>query len=325
MKRKITVLALCAMVFALSGSVSAPQPLKIPRIGFLSAASPSAAAFRIEPFRQGLRELGYLEGKTIVIEYRFAERKLDRLAALAAELVGLNVNVIVTSGPIPTRAAKETTKKIPIVFAFDSDPVGNGFVASLARPGGNITGLSNLAPEISGKRLELLKDVVPKLSRVAVLGISPNPGNATALKETQLAARALGVQIQSIAIRAREDIEGAFQAARKGLADAILVLNSPPFIETPIAAFAVKARLPAIYFNSAIVAAAGLMSYGASLADLDRRAATYVNKILKGARPADLPVEQPTKFELVVNLKAANQIGLTIPPDVLARADKVIR
>jgi putative tryptophan/tyrosine transport system substrate-binding protein len=321
----IFIRILIIAIALVAGIADAQQPKKIPRIGFLSTSSPSSASFRTEPFRQGLRELGYVEGKSIVIEYRYAERKLDRLPALAAELVRIKVDIIVTAGPGGTRAAKDATNTIPIIFAFDNDPVGNGFVATLARPGGNITGLSNIATEISGKGLELLKDVVPKLSRVAVLGFATNPGNAPALKETELAARTFGVRIQSLAIRSREDIEGAFRAANKGRADAVLVLNSPPFIETRIVEFAAKARLPAVYFNTAIVGEGGLMSYGASLGDLDRRAATYVNKILKGAKPADLPVEQPTKFELVINLKTAQEIGLTIPPNVLARADKVIR
>jgi len=325
MKHIIALLVIFVTLAACGAVATAQQVKKIPLIGFLSAASPSIASFRTEPFRQGLRELGYVEGKNIVIEYRYAEGKLDRLPALAAELVRLKVDVVVTTGPIPTRAAKEATNTIPIVFAFDSDPIGNGFVASLARPGGNITGLSTLAPELSGKQLELLKEIVSRLSRVAVFGISTNPGNAQALRETELVARAFGVQIQYLAIRNPKDTEDVFRAASKGRADAVLVLNSPPFIETRIVDLAVKGRLPAIYFNSAIVDDGGLMSYGASLADLDRRAATYVDKILKGAKPADLPVEQPTKFELVINLKTAKQIGLTIPPNVLARADKVIR
>jgi putative ABC transport system substrate-binding protein len=211
-------------------------------------------------------------------------------------------------------------------MTFDSDPVANGYVASLARPGGNITGLSNVAPEISGKRLEILKEVVTKLSRVSVFGMSNNPGNTVSLRETEAAARALGVQLQYLDIKDSHDVGEAFGAARKGRADAVLVLNFPPFVgQTLIPELAIKNRIPTIYFNSGFVESGGLMSYGASLADLDRRAAIYVDKILKGARPADLPVEQPTKFELVINLKAAKQIGLPIPPNVLARADRVIR
>jgi putative ABC transport system substrate-binding protein len=241
--------------------------------------------------------------------------------------VRLKVDVIVTSGATVTRAAKEATSTIPIVMAQDPDPVGNGFVASLARPGGNITGLATLRPEISGKRLELLREVVPKLSRVAVLGTSTMPGNAQALKETELAAGAFGVKLQYLDVRSSKDIDTAFRAASKGRADAVLILGGSVLLSqrTQIADLAVKSRLPAIYYDPQFVEAGGLMTYGVNLADLDRRAATYVDKILKGAKPADLPVEQPIKFEFIVNLKAAKQIGLTIPPNVLVRADKVIR
>jgi putative ABC transport system substrate-binding protein len=274
-----------------------------------------------------LRELGYVEGKSIVIEYRWAEGKFDRLPDLAAELVRLKVNVIVTVGPPATRAAKEATSTIPIVMAQDDDPVGNGFIASLARPGGSITGLATLAPEISGKRLELLKETIPRLSRVAVLGNSTRPGNAQLVKETELAAGALGVKLQYLDVLSSKDIETAFRAASKGRADAVLVLASPIVRDqsTQIADLAAKNRLPAMYSNSEYVETGGLMSYAADIVAMFRRAATYVDKILKGAKPADLPVEQPTKFELIINLKAAKQIGVTIPPNVLARADKVIK
>jgi putative tryptophan/tyrosine transport system substrate-binding protein len=327
MKKKNTRLAVCALLFALSVSAEAQQTTKVPRIGYLTGASPSSMSARTEAFRQGLRELGYMEGKNIVIEYRYAEEKLDRLPALAAELVRLKVDVIVSGGPGATRPAKEATNTIPVVMTFDNDPVGNGFVGSLARPGSNITGLATLAPELSGKQLELLKEIVPKLSRVAVLGSSTNPGYAQALKETGLAAGALAVKLQYLDVREPRDIESAFRAAGKGRAEAVLVLGNPVLASqrTQFANLAVKTRLPAIYWRSDIVESGGLMSYGVSFSDLDRRAATYVDKILKGAKPADLPVEQPTKFELVINLKAAKQIGLTIPPNVLARADRVIR
>jgi putative ABC transport system substrate-binding protein len=314
------------MLLALCASADAQQPTKIPRIGYLTADSRSAHAdVRAEAFREGLRELGYVEGKNIVIEWRQAEGKLDRLPALAAELVRLKVDVIVTGGPTATRPVKAATTTIPIVMTQDSDPVGNGFIASLARPGGNITGLSNLAQEISGKRLEILKEVVPKLSRVAVLGMSTNPGNSQSLRETELAAGALGVQVQYLDIRDSKDIDAALRTASKGRADAVLVLNFPGNISRGMPELAVKNRLPAIYYGSTIVDRGGLMSYGASITDLDRRAATYVDKLLKGAKPADLPVEQPIKFEFIINLKAAKQIGLTVPPNVLVRADKVIR
>jgi putative ABC transport system substrate-binding protein len=281
----------------------------------------------MEAFRQGLTELGYAEGKNIVIEYRWAAGKIERLPALMAELVRLNVDVIVTAGPSPTRSAKEATATIPIVMAWDYDPVGNGFVASLARPGGNITGLSTLAPEISGKQLELLKEILPKLSRVAVLGTSTVPGNAEALRATELAAKTLTVRLQYLDIRDPQEIEPAFEAARGGRAEAVLALASRVLFSqrTQIANLAVKRRLPVVYGDREHVEAGGLMTYGVSINDLFRRAATYVDKILKGAEPAELPVEQPTRFELVINLKTAMQIGLTIPPHVLARADRVIK
>ena len=316
-----------AFVFVGGVVAQAQQPTKNPRIGFLSATLLSTISPRIEAFRQGLRELGYVEGKNIVIEWRSAEGKLDRVPALAAEVVGLKVDVIVTGGATDTRAAKEATSMIPIVMAQDSDPVGGGFVASLARPGGNITGLSTLAPEVSGKRLELLKEIIPKLSRVAVLGISTRPGNAQSLKEVELAARELKVEIQYLDVLDIKEIEPVFRAATKGRAEAVLVLQSPFFNSQrkQLVDLAVKSRLPWIYPQTEYTEAGGLMYYGANTPDLFRRAATYVDKILKGTKPADLPVEQPKKFEFIINLKAAKQIGLTIPPNVLARADRVIR
>ena len=319
---------LCALLLALYLPAQAQQPKKVSRIGYLTGVSPSTNSTRHEAFRQGLRGLGYVEGKNIVIEWRSAEGKFDRLPALAAELVRLKVDIIVTGGGATTRAVKEATTAIPIVMAQEGDPVGNGFVASLARPGGNITGLSSLAPELSGKRVELLKEIIPKLSRVAVLGNSAQPGNAQALKEMELAAKAFGVQLQYLDVLGPKDIGTAFRGAGKGRADAVLILLAGLVAtsERPqITDLAVKSRLPAIYDRPEAMEYGGLMSYGVSTADLDRRAATYVDKILKGAKPADLPVEQPTKFEFIINLKAAKQIGLTIPPNVLARADRVIR
>jgi putative tryptophan/tyrosine transport system substrate-binding protein len=261
------------------------------------------------------------------VEYRFADGKPERLPALAAELVRVKVDIIVTAGPIPTRAAKEATSTIPIVMVYDDDPVGNGFVASLAHPSGNITGLSALAPELSGKRLELLREIVPKLSRVAVLGTSTQPGYTQVLRETKLAGGALKVKLQYLDVLDPKDIETAFRAAGKGRDDAVLTMTSAILYaqRALLAARAVKSRLPAIYHQSQFVEDGGLISYGVSFTDLDRRAATYVDKILKGRKPADLPVEQPTKFELVINLKTAKQIDLTIPPSVLVRADRVIR
>jgi putative ABC transport system substrate-binding protein len=314
-------------ILAAAFTAAAQQPKKVPRIGYLCPTRPSSLLARTEAFRQGLNELGYIEGKNIALEYRWAEGKIARLPDLAAELVRLKVDVIVTCGPVATRSAKEATATIPIVMAFDSDPVGNGFVASLARPGGNITGLSTLAPELSGKQLEFLKEIVPKLSGVAVLGTSTWPGNAQLLKETELAAGAFGVKLQYLDILDPKDIETAFRAATKARADALLVLVSGVFADhrTQIANLALQSRLPVTYYRREFVEDGGLMSYSVSYTDLDRRAATYVDKILKGAKPADLPVEQPTKFEFVINLKAAKQIGLTIPQSVLYRADKVIK
>ena len=314
------------MLFALSLSAEAQQPAKIPRIGFLGATTLPATSARIEAFRHGLRELGYTEGKNIVIEYRWAEGKIERLPDLAAELVRLKVDVIVTSSAAPTRAAKESTTTIPVVMANDNDPVGIGHVASLARPGGNVTGVSTYAPEISGKQLELLKEVVPKLSRVAVLGTSTNSGYAQVVREIELAAAAFGVKIQNLDVLDPKDLETRFREASKGRAGAVIVLASPVVSQrTQFAELAVKNRLPAIYPQTEYMEAGGLMYYGANTADLFRRAATYVDKILKGRTPADLPVEQPMKFEFIISLIAAKQIGLTIPPNVLVRADKVIR
>jgi putative ABC transport system substrate-binding protein len=327
MKAKILVYALLALILTTIHLAVAQQPKKVSRIGFLSVTSPSTISDRTEAFRQGLRELGYVEGKNIVIEWRWAEGKLDRLPDLAAEIVHLKVDIIVSPGPAVTLVLKDATKTIPIVMAFDSDPVGSAFVASLARPGGNITGLATLAPEISGKRLELLKETVPRLSHLAVLGTSVEPGTAQSLKETELAAGAFGVQVQYLDVLAPKDIETAFQAASKGRADAVLVLLSFVFNShrTQVIELAAKSRLPAIYYATEWMEDGGLMTYGVSRTDSFRRAAIYVDKILKGARPEDLPVEQPTKFEFIINLKAAKRIGLTIPPNVLARADNVIK
>jgi putative tryptophan/tyrosine transport system substrate-binding protein len=304
----------------------AQQTTKVTPIGYLSGPSLSANAARIEAFRQGLRELSYVEGKNIVIEWRSADGKLDRLPALAAELVRLKVAVIVTSGGAPTRRAKEATSTIPIVMTNDPDPVGDGFVASLARPGGNITGLSTFAPELSGKRLEILREVVPKLSRVAVLGSSTATGYAQTLKEIEPAAKAFKMQLQFLDVLHAKDMETAFRAASKGRAQGVLTLNSAILgsQRAQIAELAVKKRLPVMYHQSEFVEAGGLMFYGVNVPDLSRRAASYVDKILKGAKPADLPVEQPTKFELVINLKAAKALGLTIPQSILLRADQII-
>jgi putative ABC transport system substrate-binding protein len=320
---------LLILVLESYGAVAqAQQPAKVPRIAWLTNTPLSANADRREAFRQGLHELGYVEGKNIFIEWRSTEGKSGRAAEFAAELVRQRVDVIVTAGSGGTRAAQKATSTIPIIMASDDNPVGNGFVASLARPGGNITGLSQVSPELSGKRLEILKEVVPKLSRVAVMRTSISQIDAQLTKEVASAASALGVRLQYLDVLSAKDIEPAFVSAKKEKADAVLEnitgsLRSAQRKE--IAALAVKHRLPLMRERPEHVEAGGLMSYGVSLPDLDHRAATYVDKILKGAKPADLPVEQPTKFKFIVNLKTAKQIGLTIPPNVLVRADKVIR
>ena len=322
----LTVISALVPLLITFGVVEA-QSKKVARIGVLFTSSPSPRSARIEAFRQGLRELGYVEGKDIIIEYRYGEGKPDRLPMLAAELIALNVAIIVTGGSSPTHAAKEATTNIPIVMTQDIDPVGNGFVVSLARPGGNITGLSNFAPELGGKRIEILKEIVPRLSRVAVLGGLSLVLNAEGLREVELAAGAFGVQLYYFDVRDLKDVETAFRAAAKSPAQAVLVLPSSVLIShtKQVAQFAFKSRLPAIYYAAEFAEEGGLLSYAPNFPDLSRRAATYVDKILKGTNPAELPIEQPTKFELVINLKTAKQIGLTIPPHVLARADRVIK
>jgi putative tryptophan/tyrosine transport system substrate-binding protein len=329
-KRKLFGLALSALLFAPCFPAEAQQPTKIIRIGYLTNAPLSSIAEigTLGAFRQGLRELGYIEGKNIVIEARSGELSFERQRALATELVRLKVDVIVAGGSGDIRAAKEATSTIPIVMVQGGDPIASGFVASLARPGGNITGLATLRPELSGKQLELLKEIVPGLSRVALFTSSTAQDYARIQKELEQAAVALRLKLQHVDIRGPNDIEPAFQAAVKGRVDAIVLQLSGPILATNgklIRELAVKNRLAVIDRRATDVEAGGLMSYGVSFLDLYRRAATYVDKILKGAKPADLPVEQPTKFEVVINLKTAKQIGLTIPPNVLARADRVIK
>ena len=326
MTKKIILLALCSLLLAPCSAVEAQQPTKIPRIGILapdSSAFPASA--RYDSFRQGLRELGYIEGKTIFIEIRYAEGKQDRLSDIATELVKLKVDVIVTATRPGVLAAKNATSAIPIVFAAVGDPVRAGLVSSLARPGGNITGLSIIETELFGKRLELLKETFPKITRVAYFRDATSQGTGSA--EMQAAARALGLQLQSLDVRSAKDFDGAFEAVLKERAQALTTAASPVISanQQRIVAFAAKNRLPALYPYREFIEAGGLMFYGVSFSDLFRRAATYVDKILKGAKPADLPVEQPTKFEFVINLITAKQIGLTIPPNVLVRADKVIK
>ncbi len=321
-----------AFIGTLAGALAAPlvaeaqAPAKVPRIGFLSPLSRTDDP-RLEAFLQGLRELGYVEGQTIAIEYHFAEGRPERLPALAAELVRLKVDVIVTAAPAASEAAKQATSTIPIVFGVAGDPVAVGLVASLARPGGNITGLASIAPEVVGKQLELLKEVAPKVSRVAILQNPSNPGHPVVLRQAESAARALGVQLHIVEARIPSEIEAAFAAMRSHRAGGVLVLRDALFLaqRTQIAALAAKSRLPAVYGFREQAEAGGLMAYGANVSLMYWRAATYVDKILKGARPADLPVEQPTKFELVINLKTAKALGLTIPPSLLQRADEVIQ
>ena len=328
MKKTTLLSVLVVAVKLIIGVVAeAQQPTKIPRIGFLSSLSPAAVAARMDVFRQGLRELGYVEGQNIIIEYRYAEGKLDRLPDLAAELVRLKVDVIVTGGPAVNRSAKEATVTIPIVMALDNDPVGNGYVASLARPGGNITGLSTLAPEISGKQMELLKEIVPKLSRVAVFGNSGQPGNPQALRETELAAAAFKAQLQYLDVRHPKDIETAFREASKARAGAVLVLGNVVVTSHPkrFVELAAKSRIPLVGDWGSWAADGALLSYGPNIGEMIRRVAVHVDKILKGTKPTDIPVERPTKFELIINLNAAKAIGLTVPPNVLVRADKVIQ
>jgi putative tryptophan/tyrosine transport system substrate-binding protein len=280
-----------------------------------------------EVFRQGLRELGYVEGKNLIIEYRYGEDKLERLPVLAEELVRLKVDVLVTSATTATLAAKDVTRTIPIVFLGVSDPVAFGLVDSLARPGGNLTGFTNISAVLAGKRLELLKETIPTLSRVAVLWSPNSPGNAQQWKESQLPARELGLQLHSLEVNTADKYEGVFREATKARIAALVVTQSPLATTNrkQIADLAIRNRLPAIYGRADYVDSGGLMSYGADQAEPFRRAAVFVDKILKGTKPADIPVEQPTKFEFVINLKAAKQIGLTIPPNVLARADRVIK
>jgi putative ABC transport system substrate-binding protein len=295
-------------------------------IGFLSVNTRTAMKARAEAFDQGLRELGYVDGQNAFVEYRFAEGKIDRLSALADELVRLKVSVIVTEGTTATRHAKEITSTIPIVMAQDPDPVGTGFVSSLARPGGNITGLSNLRTDLGAKRLEILKDTIPSLAQVAVIGTSATPGNAQTLADVERAAGLLAIRLQIVDVSGPQDIETAFEAAINGHAGAVLVLASPYLLSNRArtANVALKSRIPTMYYTSDFVKDGGLMSYGVSATDLFRRAATYVDKILKGANPAELPIEQPSRFEFIINLQAAKPIGLSIPPVVLSRADEVI-
>jgi putative ABC transport system substrate-binding protein len=319
---------ICALLFTLCFSAEAQQRKDLPRIGLLIGSSASSNAARIEAFQQGLRQHGYVEGQNVYVEYRYSRGKADEYPKLAAELVSLKVDLIVAGGGSSlARAVKETTKTIPIVMTGGSDPVGGGLVASLARPGGNITGLTAIAAELAGKRLELLKETLPRFTRVGVLWNPTDQGSAQGLKEIEIAAPTLGLEVQSLQVRSPSNFESVFKAAIAGQSRALQVLGSGLINShrNRIIEFATKNRLPTMFADAADIEAGGFMSYGPNAPDLYRRAATYVDKILKGAKPADLPVEQPTKFEFIINLKAAKQIGLTIPPNVLVRADRVIR
>jgi len=325
--KNILFLFLIIAVVIVGAIAEAQQMVRVPTIGWLEHSSPNPEALRlIGLFRKGLRDAGYVEGKSIAIEYRYAEGKTGRLSELAAELVRLKVDCIVTSGGQPTEAAQQATKTIPIVMAVSGDPVAQGFVASLARPGGNITGLSILSPELSGKRLELLKEVVPGLSRVGVLGYAK--AHRPTWKEVEAAARSLQLKLQPLEVRGPDDLARLFQEAIKARAQALLTLPHALFnrdYRTMIVELAAKNRLPAMYGGTEFPEAGGLMGYGPDISDNFRRAAIYVDKILKGSKPGEIPVEQPMRFEFVINLNAAKQIGVTIPPNVLVRADKVIR
>jgi putative ABC transport system substrate-binding protein len=329
MAKKIILLALCSLLLAPCSSVNAQQTGKIFRIGFLDNSTASSMAVLLEAFRQELRKLEWIEGKNITIEYRFAEQKFDRLPELAAKLIRQKVDLIVVNSVASASAAKSATTTIPIVMAAGSDPVAAGLIASLARPGGNVTGLSGLASELNTKRLEILKDVVTKLVRVGLLRqAGGSMGFDLQLKELRAAASALELKLEEIVTQSDPNgLESAFQAAKQKQLGAIMTTAARRFEDERkrMAELTIKYRLPAIYPQKEFVEAGGLMSYGTDLTDLYRRAAGYVDKILKGAKAADLPVQQATKFEFVINLKAAKQIGLTIPPDVLARANKVIR
>jgi putative tryptophan/tyrosine transport system substrate-binding protein len=302
-------------------------PAKVPRIGFLSGTSAASGADAVEAFRQGLREHGYVEGQNVVVDYRFADAEADQRRALAAELVQLPVDVIVTAGTLAVRAAKDATATIPIVVARGDDLVVFGLVASLARPGGNVTGLAAVSPELVGKQLEFLKDVLPTVSRGAVLWNPANPVHALQVRAAEVAAQALGVQLHRVEARDPEAFDRAFAAMTRAHVGALLVLGDPMFSQhrSRLAELAATSHLPTVHNDRALVEAGGLLCYGANHPDSYRRAATYVDKILKGTKPADLPVEQPTKFELVINLKTAQALGLTIPPPLLFQADEVIR
>jgi putative ABC transport system substrate-binding protein len=327
MSKKIFIWLLATFLLATVSSAEAQQSGKIPRIGFLGNSTAALEENLIGPFREGLRDLGYVEGKNILIEYRWAEGKYERFPALISELVAQKVDIIVTAGTPASLAVKKAAPSIPLVMIAVGDPIGTGLIKSLAEPGGNVTGLTSIAADLEGKRLELLREVLPKLSHVAVFWNPASPFQVVAEKEVQAAARAFKMKVLSLGVQAPEQFDNAFATIRKERPRALLVLADRLFLHNRarIMEFVVKNRLPGVYAYLELVEAGGLMSYGPSYADMHRRAATFVDKILKGRKPSDLPVEQPMKFEFIINLKAAKQIGVTVPPNVLVRADKVIR
>jgi putative ABC transport system substrate-binding protein len=325
-RKRILCLTLCATLFALCASAEAQQAKKVPRVAFLSLPS-SGPDLRSEAFRQGLRDFGYTEGQNIVVEYRWADGRTERLAGLAAELVGMKPDVIVTASTFAAQAVKKATTTVPVVVSGVADAVGTGLVASLARPGGNLTGTTLITPDLMGKQFELLKEIVPRITRVAVLGTTPNPTSGSDLRATREAARILGLQLQVVEVGGPEEFGSAFSEFAKGGCGGLLGLGSPVMVNNRqhIADLTIRHRLPSVFWQKEHAEAGALMAYGSSFTDTFRRAAYFVDRILKGAKPADQPVEQPTKFELVINLKTAKQIGLTVPPNVLARADRVIK
>ena len=325
--RRTFLASLSLSVLAAPLAAEAQQPVKLPRIGVLFASTPAATSHLLDGLRQGLREQGYVEGQHIILESRYGQAGTERMSDVAAELVRLKVDVLVAATDPATAALKQQTQTIPIVMANSTDPVGTGFVASLARPGGNVTGLSALSPELSGKRLGLLREVIPGLARVAIIWNPDVRGTLFDYKETEVAARSLRLQLQSVEVSRSEDLDRAFSAVTNQRAQALIVQTPNPVLfanRSQIASFAQRTRLPSMYGQKEFADAGGLITYGPNTADMWRRAATYVDKILKGVKPEDLPVQQPTKFELIINLKTAKTLGLTVPQSVLVRADEII-
>jgi putative ABC transport system substrate-binding protein len=326
MQRREFITLLSGIVAAWPLAARAQQPAKIPRIGFLGNSTATMEANLIGPLRDGLRELGYEEGRNVIIEFRWADGKYDQFPALVAELLAAKVDVIITAGTPATLAIKKATSTVPLVFIAVGDPVGTGVVPNLGRPGGNITGLSSIAPDLEGKRLELLREVVPKLSHVAFFLNPANAFHTASMRQARVAAQSLGIKLQPMEVNKSEQLDGAFASIVKEKPDALLILADRVFLHNRkrMMEFAIQERLPSVYAYRELVEAGGLISYGPSYEDMHRRAAVYVDKILKGTKPADLPIEQPTKFTLLINLKTAKTLGLTVPPTLVARADELI-